>query len=274
MQQGLATSTQAGQRRYLTFCSAINRPAMPTSEEIMLMFVSHLAQEGLAHTSIKVYLSAVRNLHISAGYHEVFARQLTPRLELVLKGIKRDKAGLSSKLVRLPITIDIMGKIKQNLSLQPKDHTNILLWAACCVAFFGFLRCGEFTVPSQADYDPGAHLSLDDIAIDDKKSPSVVQVNIKQSKTDPFRQGVQVYLGKTGKALCPVEALLPYLAIRGANPGPLFILKDGSYLTRQRFASLISTCLRQQAYQMYTSKCWAGGGVTRIRHTSALPALS
>ena len=95
--------------------------------------------------------------------------------------------------------------------------------------------CGEFV----------AHLSLDDIAIDDKKSPSVVQVNIKQSKTDPFRQGVQVYLGKTGKALCPVEALLPYLAIRGANPGPLFILKDGSYLTRQRFASLISTCLCQ-----------------------------
>ena len=77
MQQGLATSTQrsyqAGQRRYLKFCSAINRPAMPTSEEIMLMFVSHLVQEGLAHTSIKVYLSVVCNLHISAGYHEVFA---------------------------------------------------------------------------------------------------------------------------------------------------------------------------------------------------------
>ena len=165
------------------------------------MFVSHLAQEGLAHTSIKVYLSAVRNLHISAGLHEVFSRQLTPRVELVLKGIKRDKAGLPPKSTRLPITTDIMTKIKEDLLRQPKDYTNILLWAACCVAFFGFLRCGEFTVPSQADYDPGAHLSFNDIAIDDKRSPSVIQVNIKQSKTDPFRQGVQIYLGKTGKAL-------------------------------------------------------------------------
>ena len=55
------------------------------------MFVSYMAQQSLSQVSIKVYLSAVRNLHVSAGLHEEFSKQLTPRLELVLKGIKKGK---------------------------------------------------------------------------------------------------------------------------------------------------------------------------------------
>ena len=65
------------------------------------------------------------------------------------------------------------------------------LQAACCLAFFGFLCCGEFTVPAQNANDPKEHLSLPDIAIDSSLSPTVIQVKIKQSKTNPFRQGVQ-----------------------------------------------------------------------------------
>ena len=85
--KGLAGSTQrsyqAGQKRYLAFCSEVHRPALPTSEATLSMFVSYLAHEGLAHSTIKVDLSAIRNLHVSAGLHEEFSNQLTPRLELV-----------------------------------------------------------------------------------------------------------------------------------------------------------------------------------------------
>ena len=88
------------------------------------------------------------------------------------------------------------------------------------------------------------YISLSDIALDSKHIPSVIQVTIKQSKTDPFRQGVQLCLGKTHEEICPVNAILPYLAIRGANPGPLFIMQDGSHLTHQRFASLITNMLQ------------------------------
>ena len=86
-----------------------------------------------------------------------------------------------------------MGKIKAVLLQHPTEYNNILLWAACCLAFFGFLRCGEFTVPAQSEYDLGAHLSIRDIAVDSKSSPTTIQVTIKQSKTDPFRQGVQLW---------------------------------------------------------------------------------
>lgn len=208
------------------------------------MFVSYLAQQGLTHQSIKVYLSAVRNLHVSMGLHEEFSKQLTPRLELVLKGIKKEKARDAPPASRLPVTIEIMKSIKAVLESNAAHYDNVLLWAACCLAFFGFLRCGEFTVPSQAEYDPDTHLSLADIALDNKVNPGVIQVTIKQSKTDPFRQGVDLYLGRTGKDICPIQAIVPYLIKRGAQPGPLFVFTDGSYLTRQRFVSLVTSTLQ------------------------------
>ena len=60
-------------------------PPLPTSKDTLLMFVSYLAQQGLSHTTIKVYFSAVRNLHVQGGLHEEFAKQPSPWLELVLK---------------------------------------------------------------------------------------------------------------------------------------------------------------------------------------------
>ena len=41
---------------------------------------------------------------------------------------------------------------------------------------------------------------------------SCIAVKIKASKTDPFRQGVTVYLGATGTNLCLVKAILAYIA--------------------------------------------------------------
>lgn len=246
-EQGLAPSTKksylAGQKRYFSFCNSINALPIPTTEDILLTFVSYLAQDGISHATIKVYLSAIRSLHISKGLHEVYSAQLTPRVEQVLKGIKKEDALKHSKQARLPVTLDILTRLKPIMLHYPGGHDGILLWAACCLAFFGFLRCGEFTVPSQSEFDPSTHLSLADIAVDCREAPTVIQVHIKQSKTDPFRQGVHLYLGKTGNNICPVEAMLPYLAIRGATPCPVFILKDGSFLTRQKFAALVATCL-------------------------------
>ena len=87
------------------------------------------------------------------------------------------------------------------------------------MAFFGFLRCSEFTVPQQDNYDSSIHLSLADIALDSRSSPQIIQVHIKQSKTDPFRQGVNMYLGRTDQDVCLVRAIVAYLAIRGSKPG-------------------------------------------------------
>ena len=120
---------------------------------------------------------------------------------------------------------------------QSNSYQNTMIWAACYLAFFGFLRSSKFTVPAQDCFDNSTHLSPQDIAIDCRHSPSMIKVRIKQSKTDPFLQGVDLYLGKTDKDICPVRAILPYLALRSNRPGPLFMGTDGKMLTRQTFSS-------------------------------------
>ena len=94
--------------------------------------------------------------------------------------------------------------------------------------FFGFLRCSEFTVPSQKDYDPDSHLSLAGASVDSTITPSMIRIHIKQSKTD---QGVHVYLGKTNNDICSVNSLFAYLVRRRGTLGPLFVMKNGQYLT-------------------------------------------
>ena len=76
------------------------------------------------------------------------------------------------------------------------------------VFFFSFLQAGELTVPTGSSYDPSIHLSVGGIAVD------------HQSKTDPFRKGVDLFIGRTGTDLYPVAAVLNYLQARGTSQGP------------------------------------------------------
>ena len=99
------------------------------------------------------------------------------------------------------------------------------------------------STPSNAKFDPGCHLSPADISIDDLSHPSILRICIKQSKTDPFRKGVHIIVGATGDCLCPVAAVLQYIAIRGKEPGPLFRFSNGSALTRQNFVSSVRRAL-------------------------------
>lgn len=102
---------------------------------------------------------------------------------------------------------------------------------------------GEITVPSDGAYDPASHLSFRDVAIGNPSEPTMVQIHLRQSKTDQFRQGVDVFVGRTWDDLCPVAAVLAYLAVRGASPGPLFRFRDGRYLTRERFVARVRQAL-------------------------------
>ena len=120
-----------------------------------------------------------------------------------------------------------------------------LIWAACCLCFFGFLRAGELTVPDGCSFDPRSHLGVGDVAVDDKKLPSLIRIRIKQSKMDPFRKGVNIFIGRTGNELCPVAAMLDFLRVRGMDAGALFTFRDGRVLTRTRFVEIVWAALRK-----------------------------
>ena len=118
-----------------------------------------------------------------------------------------------------------------------------MLWAARCLCYFTFLRAGEITIPCDKDYDPAVHLSMGDIAVDDVHNPTMLQINIKQSKTYPFWRGVNLFMGRTGSDLCPVAALMDYLSVRGTKCGSLFLFEDGRFLTRVHFVEAVRSAL-------------------------------
>ena len=132
----------------------------------------------------------------------------------------------------MPITQAILHTLKdQWAAAAVADKDFIMLWAACCLGFFGFMRAGEFTVTQVSKFDPPASLCLGNVTVDDHQVPSLVRVQLKQSKTDPFRRGVSIYLGRTHLDLCPVVAILAYVAVRPVYNGPFFVFTDGSFLT-------------------------------------------
>lgn len=245
--KGLADSTlkayKSAQKRYLNFCKSGAITPVPATEASLCRYVSQLKKDGLKHRTIKAYLSAIRYLHIEENGCDPFTSPLL-RLQYILRGVRRTEAeGGGQKRERLPITPDILRKMKEVWDPRVSDPDIVMLWAACCLGFFGFLRSGEMTVPSDGAYDPAVHLSWGDVAVDDPLVPTVLQVNIKQSKTDPFRTGVCLVIGATATDICPVAAMLQYLLQRGSEDGPLFRFKDGRPLTRERLVVAVREAL-------------------------------
>ena len=120
-----------------------------------------------------------------------------------------------------------------------------MLWAACCVGFFAFMRSGELALPNGATFDPARHITPQDVAVDNPLSPTALRLHLKQSKTDVARDGVDIFIGRSYTPLCPVVALLQYLMRRGWDDGPLFRRRDGSPLTRRAFVALVKQVLSE-----------------------------
>ena len=164
-QNGLAASTRraygSAKNRYARFCSSNCLTPLPASEHQLCQYVSHLANENLCHSTIKCYLSAIRHLHVAEGYGDPNICNMA-RLEQVLKGIKSIQAKSSKKPTRLPITPELLRKMRQvwTRGNGRGSWDNVMLWAASLLCFFGFLRSGEITVPTDTGFDEGAHLTF------------------------------------------------------------------------------------------------------------------
>ena len=74
---------------------------------------------------MKVYLSAIRHMQIAFRLPDPNICGMA-RLEQVLKGIKRSQAKKNqSPCARLPITSDLMRKMRKILEQDKKDEDNI-----------------------------------------------------------------------------------------------------------------------------------------------------
>ena len=207
----------------------------------MSLFAAYLAKSGLQASFIS-YLSALQYLQISAGLPSP-GRDEWLQLQYILRGIKCSKGRIARRPTRLPITLDLLQKIQYVLAASHSsldEFGKTTLWAACCTGFLGFMQLGEFTC-SRANQ--GATICHSDVAIDSHANLSVVRIFLARAKIDPFGHGVHIYLGRTNTAVCPVTAILRFLAIRPVRDDSLFIWSNGSPLTQQQFVRAVRTIL-------------------------------
>ena len=108
----------------------------------------------------------------------------------------------------------------------------------------------EFTCQSVGSFDPDQSLLRQDIIL----QGSAVTIEIKASKTDPFRQGVTIILAETGTSTCPVKALSKYLAMTSKRAAhlPVFQYSSGSFLTRQTLSRTIQDFLSSDRYSSHS----------------------
>ena len=126
------------------------------SEGTLIYFASYLART-VKHSTIKLYLAAVRNLHISCGHGDPLVGKLL--LKKVLRGILRYQG--KAHILRQPVTPGVLLAIQPVLRSWLGERDYCMVWAAFTLAFFAFLRCGEFTYQGTSKFLPQFDLSAD-----------------------------------------------------------------------------------------------------------------
>ncbi|MCG8033306.1 MAG: hypothetical protein JAZ03_14155, partial [Candidatus Thiodiazotropha taylori] len=132
------------------------------SEDLLLSFVTYCVNHlHLQYSTIKLYLCGIRYNYLVKTRDTIFETSALPRLQAALTGIKRLQGKPTSS--KKPITRQVLEKIISCLATGLFDsYTSLMLKAAMITAFFGFLRCGEFTInqdDNESAFEP-AKLSL------------------------------------------------------------------------------------------------------------------
>ena len=89
------------------------------------------------------------------------------------------------------------------------------------------------------EHGPSTILLYSDITL--LKSKALL--NIKTSKTDPFRHGCVLRLCSTNHTICPVNSLKDFCRVHQQKSGPLFTFSNGCFLTRRRFNEFLQHTL-------------------------------
>ena len=222
-------------KTYREFAMRHTLQAFPLTESNLILFATYLSNMGKSHKGINMHLAALKFFAQTLGFESIF--ESSPRLARLVRGIKRYQGQRFSRQKRTPITPALLRKMGLNLFRSPMLYEDkVMLWAAMLTAFFGFLRISEYSSHFVRSYDPNATLCVQDL----KLSPWMAEIRLKSSKTDPFRQGVTIWLAYNGSTLCPVKALTTYRQATPTLSGPLFQFADGRYLTRRGLMTVLN----------------------------------
>ena len=199
--EGTRRAYRAAWRHFSAWCEGLGRTPLPADPDTLAMYVVRRADDGLAVSSLRVALAAIKTAHLLAGLSLDLRH---PRLAMVFEGITRSK-GVRPRRQATPA---VPGALRLMLAacagpdrpLGARDRAMLLL------GFGAALRRSELVDLAIGDVAPVTGRGL--------------MLTIRQSKTDQQGRGqaVAIWANPAEPAFCPAAALETWLAFR--RPGP------------------------------------------------------
>lgn len=246
------------------------------NEEALILFASWLATtKSCSPNTIKRRLSAVATWVQFQGYPDPrmsAAGKVKSLLYACLRGIAKTR---STKLaVREALTTDKLRRFLRALERRTdlSSHDRACYAALLTLGVFGLFRVGELTTKKVGSFDPETVLRGVDVQLSqDWDQDEYLDVTLRASKTDICRRGITLRIYASGDPfLCPVRAYRRYLRKRGRmqTPGthPLFVDRQGKFVTRDKVARMIRTLAELAGYDPthFVTHSMRAGGATSL----------
>lgn len=248
------TTYSSAENQYLKFCHFYSFIPVPTTEDILCLYVTFMFNHRhLKYGSIRVYLSAVRSLHVRNG---IPYPSQCHKLALALRGVANNCPPPAQKL---PITYDMLVRMHK---LHSDTYNDLVYWTAICLGFYGCLRAAEFTV--NQPFDVNIHLCMQDVTFHVQDNVPFIKVYLKQTKTSA---GVSVIIGcsKTNVcAYCLLRKLLKARQTQHPHHPALFIFSNGQLLNKALLVKHVRFCLACLGIQpeLYSGHSLRAGSAT------------
>ncbi|KAG6327763.1 hypothetical protein ID866_11326 [Astraeus odoratus] len=142
----------------------------------------------------------------------------------MLKGAAKLAPPSSKQDLRQPVTVEIIARIKSQISDQPLD---IAFFACLTMLFYSVARVGEFTTRRRDHFDPVENISLAGVRTESDRNGFVTTV-FTLPRTKASTTGEEVQWVKQEGPTDPHDALQAHLASNDPPmDGPLFAYREG-----------------------------------------------
>lgn len=242
LSSGTKKTYNQGVKTYLEFQKYIKEdPENAPRPDIdrLLLFIAYLAYlKKLSYRCIRTYVYSVRNWTMENGGPDPTtskSHRRRHRLKQLLAGVRR--ACQSKRNVKKALKRCHVEKLTRKLDTTKliDFNTKTMFKAALLLAFFGFLRCSEYT---RTALNHKSCLRRKDM----KVNRDHLKITLRKTKSNQFSSSVVRVYGN-GTEICPLMAMKDYLAIRHKKASEPLFWKRNSPLTYSSFNSILKQLL-------------------------------
>lgn len=213
--------------------------AFPLSDHVLYLWALWLADAGKSPDTVKSYFNDAVAYQLSQWGGALVDRASFPLFGLVLKHLqKQPRQPAAAPLVRHPIERQHLAVIRNALDIS--TPRGAVLWAACCAAFYGLMRVGEFTTKDALPFSPAWQATRKDFqrGWDPVHRQHYWSLQLPRTKTG--LPGT-VYLGFSGQFDCPFTAInhMIYVVPTRSPDDPAFNFGPAEPLLRSTFIDAV-----------------------------------